>query len=76
MSLTCRNTADLGSALRKRRKELGYTQADVRSRLGFSERLVGDIERGKGGVACSKYLQLARSLGFDVVLQRRDGHAD
>ena len=39
--------AALGAALRSRRKRLGYTQEDLADMLGFSPRLVGDIERGR-----------------------------
>ena len=39
--------------------------------LGFSPRLVGEIERGRGTVGIDKVLYYATSLGIDVVAFER-----
>ena len=54
--------AALGAALRSRRKRLGYTQEDLADMLGFSPRLVGEIERGRGTVGIDKVLAFATAL--------------
>ena len=61
----------LGAALRSRRKRLGYTQEDLADMLGFSPRLVGEIERGRGTVGIDKVLAFATALGIDVVAFER-----
>ena len=61
--------ASLGSLLRKRRKSFGYTQEEVAEMLGFSPRLVGEIERGTVGI--DKVLSYALALGIDLVALER-----
>lgn len=63
--------ATLGDLLRRRRKSLGYTQEEVADMLGFSPRLVGEIERGRGTVGIDKVLRYAQALGIDVVAFER-----
>ncbi|WP_418244768.1 helix-turn-helix domain-containing protein [Ellagibacter isourolithinifaciens] len=63
--------APLGSLLRKRRKSFGYTQEEVAEMLGFSPRLVGEIERGRGTVGIDKVLSYALALGIDLVALER-----
>lgn len=63
--------AALGAALRDRRKRLGYTQEELADALGFSPRLVGEIERGRGTVGIDKVLAFATALGIDVVAFER-----
>ena len=63
--------ASLGPLLRKRRKSLGYTQEEVAEMLGFSPRLVGEIERGRGTVGIDKVLSYALALGIDLVALER-----
>lgn len=63
--------ATLGSLLRQRRKKLGYTQIDAADMLGFSPRLIGEIERGRGTVGIDKILAYATTLGIDVIAFER-----
>ena len=62
---------DFGSLIRRRRKELGYTQEYMADMLGWSPRLIGDIERGKATVGIQRVLDLATNLGIDVTLSVR-----
>ena len=63
--------ADLGSALRGRRRVLGIRQADAAKALGYSPRLLSEIENGRDTVAYGKILRYAGYLGLDVVLRER-----
>ena len=56
----------LGQAIRRRRKKLGYTQEEMADDLGFSPRLVGEIERGRATVGFEKVLQYTKELGIDL----------
>lgn len=60
-----------GEALRKRRKELNYTQADLAGVTGFSVSFISDLERGKPTAELGKALFLATSLGLNVTVQPR-----
>ena len=65
------SAASLGSLFRRRRKELGYTQEFVADMLGFSPRLIGEMERGRGTVAFDRMLAYANGLGIDLAAFER-----
>lgn len=60
-----------GEAIRKRRKELKYTQGFLAEFTGFSVSFISDLERGKPTAELGKALYLATSLGLDVNVQPR-----
>lgn len=62
---------DLGHALRDRRRRLGFLQSKVAQDLGYSERLISEIENGRETVAYGKILRYAGYLGLVLVLQER-----
>ncbi|MBQ9954925.1 MAG: helix-turn-helix domain-containing protein [Eggerthellaceae bacterium] len=63
--------ADLGRALRDRRRELGIRQADAAASLGYSPRLLSEIENGRDTVAYGKILRYAGYLAMDLVIRER-----
>lgn len=67
----CDSMADIGHVLRLRRKELGYSQAQVAALAGCSQRLISEIERGKPTVAFETVLRIAKGLGIDLQLEIR-----
>lgn len=62
-----------GDAIRKRRKELNYTQAFVSEFSGFSISFISDLERGKKTAELEKAIYLANLLGLDCSLTIRGG---
>lgn len=66
-----RSLEDLGKQIRSRRKELGYTQCEVAEFNQCSPRFVGDLERGKAGANLKQVLEIANSLGIDIMLRNR-----
>lgn len=60
-----------GEAIRCRRKELQYTQADLAQFCGFSISFISDLERGKATAEIGKALYMANILGMDVCLTKR-----
>lgn len=68
-----RSSAELGTLIRKRRKQLGYTQEQIAMFMGCSPRLIGEIERGRGTVGIQKVLDLACGLGIDLAAFPRGG---
>lgn len=60
-----------GNALKKRRKELKYTQAFLAEFTGFSVSFISDLENGKPTAELGKALFLATSLGLDIDLEVR-----
>ncbi len=60
-----------GEAIRKRRKELGYTQAYLAEFTGFSVSFISDLERGKATAEIGKSIYLANLLGMDLYMENR-----
>ena len=63
--------ADLGKVLRERRRALGIRQADAAAELGYSPRLLSEIENGRDTVVYGKILRYAGYLALDVVVRER-----
>ena len=61
----------LGIEIRKRRKELQYTQAYVAEFTGLSVTFISDVENGKPTVELEKTLELIHILGLDVNIEKR-----
>lgn len=60
-----------GEALRRHRRELGYTQAFLAEFSGFSVSFISDLENGKSTVELGKTIFLANLLGLDCSLTLR-----
>lgn len=67
------DTADFGAAVRKRRKELGYTQAELAGYCGCSTVYLSNLENGKETAEIGKALLIVSKLGVDLVAMKRTG---
>ncbi len=65
------DTAAFGAELRKRRKQLNYTQGYLADFTGFSVSFISDLERGKPTAELGKALYLANLLGLDLEMKER-----
>jgi HTH-type transcriptional regulator / antitoxin HipB len=63
--------AELGAALRRRRRELNLAQEDVANVIGVNRRVIGQLEGGKDTVQLKIALEAARAVGLDIHLQAR-----
>ena len=63
------NSSHLGIAIRKRRKELGYTQQFLSDFTGLSVTFISQVERGKATAEIEKTIQLINFLGLDMLIQ-------
>ena len=63
--------ADIGTAVRKKRKEDGLTLADAAALCGVGYRFMSDLENGKATVQVGKVLQVLTALGLDVTIDAR-----
>ena len=64
--------ADIGAAVRKKRKEDGLTLADAAALCGVGYRFMSDLENGKVTVQVGKLLQVLNALGLDVYIESRN----
>lgn len=69
--MTVNIAKDFGNALRKRRKELGYTQRYISEFTGFSISFISDLENGKSTAELGKAIYLANMLGLDIEVNTR-----
>ena len=69
------NTKDLGEGIRRRRKQLGYTQAFVAEYAGVSTSFLSELENGKETIQLNKALLIIQLLGMDLALTVR-GNSD
>ncbi|MCD8361405.1 MAG: helix-turn-helix domain-containing protein [Lachnospiraceae bacterium] len=60
-----------GEAIRKRRKELHYTQSYLSACTGLSITFISDLERGKPSIQLEKAIQLVNILGMDLLIEKR-----
>ena len=65
------NSNDLGKSMRKRRKELGYTQQFLSDFTGLSVTFISQVERGKSTAEIEKIIQLINILGLDMLVEER-----
>jgi y4mF family transcriptional regulator len=71
MAMIVHSPADIGTAARSRRKELGYTQAEVASLCATGIRFISDFENGKATIELGKAITVLAALGFDISLTVR-----
>ena len=65
------NSETFGLAIRKRRKELKYTQTYLADFSGLSVSFISDLENGKHTCELEKALYIANILGMDCLLSDR-----
>ncbi|HIV79612.1 MAG TPA: helix-turn-helix domain-containing protein [Candidatus Avanaerovorax faecigallinarum] len=65
------STKELGEAMRKRRKELGYTQGYIAEYTGLSASFISNLENGKETAEIGKTLFLINLLGMDLEIKER-----
>ena len=68
MSLTPK---ELGKFIKKERKAMGLTQADLALTSGTGKRFISDLENGKATCQIGKTLTVLKTLGQRVTLSSR-----
>lgn len=64
--------ANIGAAIRKKRKEDGLTLADAAALCGVGYRFLSDLENGKPTAQMGKVLQVLTALGLDLYIASRE----
>ena len=65
------SAADIGMAVRKKRKEDGLTLADAAALCGVGYRFMSDLENGKETVQVGKVLKALTALGLEMTIEAR-----
>ena len=74
--LAISSAGKLGAALRRSRKALGLTQADLALAAGVGLRFVGEVEAGKASVQLEQLLRVIDALGGTLLLRDAAGSPD
>ena len=67
---------EVAGAVRRARKERGWTQAQLASHAQASRDLVNRLERGSGRVEVAKVLDVLAALGLAAVVEPRRSPVD
>ena len=62
----------LGDTIRKRRRELGYTQAYLADYAGVSASFLSELENGKETIQTGKMMEIISLLGLDMCIRNRE----
>lgn len=71
MEVALHSSRDISILIKARRKELGYTQAEVASFCGVGLRFFSELENGKETLQLEKVLKVINVLGIDLVAKSR-----
>ena len=74
--LAISSAGELGAALRRSRKALGLTQADLALAAGVGLRFVGEVEAGKASVQLEQLLRVIDALCGTLLLRDAAGSPD
>ncbi|CDZ66936.1 Transcriptional regulator, XRE family [Neorhizobium galegae bv. orientalis] len=61
-----RSALDFGTAVREKRKDLGWTQTELATCSGTGERFIVELESGKPSCQLEKALIVARTVGIEI----------
>jgi len=68
---TVKSVADIGAAIRRKRKSDGLTLAEAAGLCNVNYRFLSDLENGKETVRLGKVLQVLAALGLELQIQDR-----
>jgi y4mF family transcriptional regulator len=72
LKIKAATAANIGAAIRKKRKEDGLTLADAAALCGVGYRFLSDLENGKPTAQMGKVLQVLTALGLDLYIASRE----
>ena len=73
--MTIKDSAELGTIIRKHRKQAGLTQKKMASLAGVGARFLSELERGKPTIQLGKTLKVIQLLGLELTLRDRKANA-
>lgn len=64
--MNIRNTTDLGTVIRARRKELKVSQRELAMICGTGVRFIIEVEQGKATCQVGKVIEVINALGMNI----------
>jgi HTH-type transcriptional regulator/antitoxin HipB len=68
-----KGVADVGAAIRAKRRAIGMGQEELASLAGVGPRFLSEIENGKNSAEIGKVMQVLRRLGLELSIRPRSG---
>ena len=66
--MNIKDTEQLGSAVRERRRQLKVTQKELAMTCGSGLRFIVDLEKGKPTCRIGKVIQILQALGLEIII--------
>ncbi len=66
-----KDPSEIGSFVKKKRKEMNVTQDELANFAGLSRVGVVKLEKDEGDIKLSTLIKVANLLGFEIVLTKR-----
>jgi HTH-type transcriptional regulator/antitoxin HipB len=66
-----RTTTQLGAALRRRRKQLGFSQEEIGSKIHLRQATISNLENGELGTKIGTLLEVLSALDLEIVVRPR-----
>ena len=73
--MNIQNPEDLGSFVKKSRKQQSLTQIELAALSGVGVRYLQELERGKATVQLGKAMDVMHTLGISITLHTREDEA-
>lgn len=71
MNQIARTTKQIGVAVRRRRRALGWSQSDLGSKAGLRQATISTLESGEPGTRLHTLIDVMAALELEVVIQDR-----
>lgn len=71
MESIARTPAQIGEAIRRRRKELGLTQGELGQKTGLRQATISDLERGVSRAQLHTLCRVLAALDLELVVRQR-----
>jgi HTH-type transcriptional regulator/antitoxin HipB len=63
--------AEIGAAIRAKRRAIGMRQGELASLAGVGARFLSEVENGKASAEIGKVLQVLKRLGLELTIRPR-----
>ena len=73
MSDLARSSQHVGQLIRKRRRTLKLTQAELAKKVGSYQKTISKLESGEPGIKLQTLFDVLAALDLEIVMQRRSG---
>lgn len=71
MEMIARTAKQIGAAVRRRRRSISLSQAELGRRAGLRQATISSLENGEPGVELRTLVNVTTALGLEMVIRER-----